>query len=106
MTELNCVTLVVCLPEIEHSDAAVSPDAGEHVPPAPRLAERDVVHLLVVSDELGLDVSGHHVDSAEHLASLQAPHGAGGVYRGGPQQVRVNLVPVKRGQRGTGKIKT
>ena len=33
--------------------------------------------------------------SGTHLAGLQAPHGARGVDGGGPQQVRVNLIPVE-----------
>ena len=38
--------------------------------------------------------------SGTHLAGLQAPHGARGVDGGGPQQVRVNLIPVEWSQRG------
>ena len=43
--DLKLRRYVLVSPEIEHSDAAVCADTGEHVPPAARLAERDVVHL-------------------------------------------------------------
>ena len=36
-------------------------------------------HLFIVSDELGLHVARHQVDSTQHLSGLQAPDGAGGV---------------------------
>ncbi len=58
---------VLEVPQVEHPDGAVGPHRGEHVPPAPGLAERDVVDLLVVGDQLGLDVARDHVDAAEDL---------------------------------------
>ena len=60
------------LPEIEHSDAAVCAHAGEHVPAAPRLAEGDVIHLLVMGDQLGLDVTTDHVDPPQHLTNKRS----------------------------------
>lgn len=36
-------------------------------------------YLFVMSDQLGLHVSRHQVDSSQDLARLQAPDGAGGV---------------------------
>merc|ERR1719330_1916957 len=89
----RCVNM--CYSEIEHSDAAVCAHTGEHVPAAPRLAEGDVIHLLVMGNQLGLDVTTDHVDPPQHLASLQPPHGARGVDGGGAQQVWVSLIPVK-----------
>ncbi len=58
---------VLEVPQVEHPDRAVGPHRREHVPPAPGLAERDVVDLLVVGDQLGLDVARDHVDAAEDL---------------------------------------
>ena len=57
------------VPQVEHADGAVGADRGEHVPAAARLGEGDVVHLLVVRDQLRLDVAGHGVDAAQHLRS-------------------------------------
>ena len=58
---------VLQVAEVEHAHAAVRAHAGEHVAAAARLAEGDVVHLLVVRDQLRLDVARHGVDAAEHL---------------------------------------
>ena len=58
---------VLQVPEVEHAHAAVRADAGEHVAAAARLAEGNVVHLLVVRDQLSLDVAGYRVDAAQHL---------------------------------------
>ena len=82
---------VLQVSQVEHPDRAVRTDTGEHVPAPACLAEGDVVHLLVVCDELSLDVAADAVDPAEELPGLQAPHRARRVDTTGPQQVRVNL---------------
>lgn len=43
------------------------------------MTKKVLPHLFVVGDELSLDVSGHLVDSPQHLTCLQAPDSAGGV---------------------------
>ena len=53
--------------QVEHADGPVGADRGEHVAAAARLGEGDVVHLLVVRDQLRLHVARHGVDAAEHL---------------------------------------
>lgn len=37
------------------------------------------MYLFVMSDQLGLHVSRHEVNSAQHLTRLQPPDSAGGV---------------------------
>ena len=82
---------VLQVSQVEHPDRAVRTHTGEHIPSPARLAEGDVVHLLVVCNELSLDVAADTVDPAQELPGLQAPHGARRVDTARPQQVRVNL---------------
>ncbi|MEE6464120.1 hypothetical protein FKM82_006183 [Ascaphus truei] len=91
---------VLQVPQVKHPHPAVGPHRGEHVPAPTRAAERDVVHLFVVGDQLCLHVAGHQVHSAQHLPSFQAPDSAGRVNAGRAQQVGVHFVPIEVGQGG------
>ena len=82
---------VLQVSQVEHPHTPVRPNTGEHVPAAPRLAEGDIVDLLVVGDQLGLDVARDHVDPAEDLTGLEAPDCAGGVDGRSSQQVGIHL---------------
>ena len=82
---------VLQVAEVEHAHAAVRADAGEHVPAAARLAEGNVVHFLVMGDELSLDMAGYHIHPTQYLPGLQPPHGARGVDGGGAQQIGIDL---------------
>mmetsp|Transcript_9537 Transcript_9537/g.22586 ORF Transcript_9537/g.22586 Transcript_9537/m.22586 type:complete len:203 (-) Transcript_9537:360-968(-) len=73
--------------EVEEADRAVGADRGENLSAA---RERDVVHLLVVRDQLRLCLPG-----------LDVPDGAGGIDGGGADDGGVRLVPVERRQRRT-----
>lgn len=73
---------VLLVAEVEHPDRAIGGDGGEDADAAPG----DVVHLLVVGDELGVD----------HLL-LDVPDGAGGVDAGGADPAGLGLVPVEGG---------
>eukprot|EP00982_Pelagococcus_subviridis_P012854 31198-Pelagococcus_subviridis.AAC.22 len=75
---------VVFIPQVEHSNAAVRGDAREHL----RSPPRDVVHLLVVRDELRV-----------HSLSLEIPYRARRVQRRRPDPLELLLVPVERRQR-------
>lgn len=76
---------VLLVPEIEDPDGPVGGDGGEN----PSLPPGDVVDLLVVGDELGLDNT-----------PLNIPDGAGGVDAGGPKAPGLDVVPVEGGERG------
>jgi hypothetical protein len=75
---------VLLVPEVEEADGAVGRDGGED----PGLAPGDVVHGLVVRDELRFDD-----------AAFDVPDGAGGVDGRGPDAVGLDLVPVEGGER-------
>ena len=62
---------VLQVAEVEHAHAAVRAHAGEHVAAAARLAEGNVVDLLVVRDQLRLHVPGHHVHPPQHLGRFK-----------------------------------
>ena len=79
---------VLLVPEVEDADGAVSRNRGED----PGLAPGDVVHGLVVRDELRLDD-----------AAFDVPDGAGGVDGGGPDAAGLDLVPVEGGE-GRGEL--
>ena len=49
-------------------------DAGEHVSSSSGPTERDVVHLLVMSDKLRLDMTRHEGDTAQNVARLHTDH--------------------------------
>lgn len=70
--------------EVENPNRAVGGDRGENANAAPS----DVVNLLVVGDELGVD-----------SLSLDVPDGAGGVDAGGADALGLGLVPVEGGER-------
>jgi hypothetical protein len=74
---------VLLVPEIEDADRAVGRDGGEDT----GLAPGDVVHGLVVCDELRLDD-----------AAIDVPDGAGGVDGRGPDAAGFELVPVEGGE--------
>ena len=75
---------MLLVPEIKDTDRAVGGDGGED----PRAAPGDVIDLLVVGDELGVDG-----------LALDVPDGAGGVDGGGADAARVGVVPVEGGER-------
>ena len=50
-------------------------NTSKHVSAASCPAEGDVVHLLVVGDELRLHVTRHHVHTTKHLACLYTEGG-------------------------------
>ena len=75
---------MLLVPEIKDTDRAVGGDGGED----PRTAPGDVIDLLVVGDELGVDG-----------LALDVPDGAGGVDGGGADAARVGVVPVEGGER-------
>ena len=74
---------------------------SKHIPSTSGSRERDIEHLLIVSNKLSFDMTRNHVDSAERLTCFQTPYGAGGVNGGGADQVGLYLIPVKRGKRCT-----
>jgi hypothetical protein len=74
---------VLLVTEIEDANGAVGGDGGEDADAAPC----DVVDLLVVGNELGVD----------DLA-LDVPDGAGGVNAGGADALGLGLVPVEGGE--------
>lgn len=74
---------VLQVPQIEHPYGSVGTDGREHVAASPGATERDIVHLLVVSDQLRFHMPGDHVHPAQHLSRLQSPDRARGVYAGG-----------------------
>ena len=59
----NCIQIVL----------TVSSDRSEHVPSSAGFAERDVVHLFVVRDQLRFHVAGNHVHATQNLSSFEAP---------------------------------
>lgn len=63
--------------EVEHSHRAVSTHRGKHVPATSSSAERNVIDLFVMGNELGLHMARHKIHSSQHLPRLQAPDGAG-----------------------------
>lgn len=75
---------VLLVTQVEHSDGAVGGDGGEDTDAAPG----DVVDLLVVGDELGVDG-----------LTLDVPDGAGGVDGGGADAFGLRLVPIEGGER-------
>lgn len=96
---------VLQMAEVKHADGPIRPHRGEHVPAPAGPAEGDIVHLLVVGDELSLDVPRDAprrlADPSDHLTRLQTPDGAGSVDAGGADEVRLHFVPVETGERCT-----
>ena len=43
---------------------------GEHVPPSPGPTEGDVIHLLVVGNQLGLHMTRDNIHTTQYLPSL------------------------------------
>lgn len=50
--------------EVEHSHRAVSTHRGKHVPATSSSAERNVIDLFVMGNELGLHMARHKVHSS------------------------------------------
>jgi hypothetical protein len=91
------------VPEVEETDRAVSAHGRENFG-APR--ECDVVHLLVVRNELRHGLLFLYTNISCRWAKCQVencgrdldiPDGAGGIDTRGTQFVGISLVPVKRG---------
>ena len=72
--------------QVEHADRAISADRGKDVFSAACFTEGNVVHFLVVGNQLRLNVA-RQASSADDLASFNAPDGAGGVDARGAQNV-------------------
>ena len=109
-------------PQVKQSHRPVGTNGGEEVAASTR--EGDVVHLLVVSDELRLHTATHLADNLTSLGGggggeggrcsavvlpvatcistyLQPPDSASGINARRPKDIGVRLVPVKRRQRST-----
>lgn len=84
---------VLQVSEIKHSDRPIGTDRGKHVSASTSFAESDVIHLFVVGNQLGLDMTRHLVHSSHHLTRLQSPDGTGGVDGGSAKEIGIHFVP-------------